>query len=137
MTFADSEESNFMKQQGFSIKKRIRSFGYALNGLKILVREEPNAKIHLFVTVCVVIAGIFFRLSVVEWIAVVFAIGFVIALEAINTSIENISDFISPEKHNWIKKIKDVSAAGVLVAAITAVIIGLIVFIPKIWELFC
>lgn len=125
-----------MKQQGFSVKKRIRSFGYALNGLKTLVREEPNAKIHLFVTVFVVIAGVVFQVSVIEWIAIVFAVGFVIALEAINTSIENISDFISPEKHNWIKKIKDVSAAGVLVAAITAVIVGFIVFIPKIWDLF-
>jgi diacylglycerol kinase len=121
-----------MKQQSFSIKKRIRSFGYALNGLKILVQEEHNARIHLFVTICVVVAGIALKISITEWIDVVFAIGFVIALEAINSSIENIADFVSPEKHNWIKKIKDISAAGVLIASIAAAVIGIIIFIPKI-----
>jgi diacylglycerol kinase (ATP) len=126
-----------MKQQNFSIKKRIRSFGYALNGLKILVREEHNARIHLFATICVVVAGIALKISETEWIAVVFAIGLVIALEAINSSIENIADFVSPEKHNWIKKIKDLSAAGVLIGSIAAAVVGFIIFIPKILSLFC
>ncbi|MFA7044156.1 MAG: diacylglycerol kinase family protein, partial [Bacteroidales bacterium] len=73
----------------------------------------------------------------IEWVAVVFAIGLVLSLEAINTSMENLADFVSPEKHVWIKKIKDLSAAGVLMGAISAVIIGLIVFLPKIIALFC
>jgi len=126
-----------MKQQGFSIKKRIRSFGYAINGLKILVKEEHNARIHLFVTLCVVLAGALLRISAIEWVAVVFAIGLVIALEAVNSSIENLADFVSPEKHHWIKKIKDLAAAAVLVGAIASVIVGLIVFVPKILNLFC
>jgi len=126
-----------MKQQRFSIKRRIRSFGYALNGLRILIREEHNASIHLFVSVCVVIAGVVLNISAMEWIAVVFAIGLVFSLEAMNSSIENLADFVSAEKHNWIKKIKDLSAAGVLIGAIAAVVIGLIVFIPKILGLFC
>jgi len=126
-----------MKQQRFSIKRRIRSFGYALNGLRILIREEHNARIHLFVSVCVVIAGVVLNISAMEWIAVVFAIGLVFSLEAMNSSIENLADFVSAEKHNWIKKIKDLSAAGVLIGAIAAVVIGLIVFIPKILGLFC
>jgi len=125
-----------MKQKGFSIRKRIRSFGYAFNGLRILIREEENAKIHVLASICVLIAGFFLKISQIEWIAIFLAIGLVISLEAINTSIENLADFVSPEKHMWIKKIKDLSAAGVLIGAISAAIVGLIVFVPKLLELF-
>ncbi len=121
-----------MKNQKFSIRERLKSFGFAFNGLKILIREEHNARIHLFAVVCVTVAGVFLKISVSEWIAIVFAFGFVIAMEIINSVIENIADFVSPEKHEMIKKIKDLSAAAVLIAAITAFIIGLIIFVPKI-----
>ena len=121
-----------MEQQRFSIKRRIKSFEYAFSGLKILIREEHNARIHLFAALGVVVAGFIFNISISEWIAVIFAIGLVITIELINSSIENISDFISPEKHNSIKKIKDLAAAGVLMSAITALIIGMIIFTPKI-----
>jgi undecaprenol kinase/diacylglycerol kinase (ATP) len=118
------------------MKKHLNSFKYAFNGLKILLKEEANARIHLFATICVLIAGFFFEINRVEWITVVFAIGLVLTTETINTAIENISNFISPEKHEKIKRIKDLSAAAVLIAAITALTIGLIVFIPKIIEYF-
>ena len=121
-----------MKQQGFSINKRIKSFGFAFNGLKILIKEEHNSRIHVLAAIVVFIAGYFVQLSALEWIAIVFAIGMVIALEIFNSAIENICDFISPGQDDTIKKIKDLSAAGVLVGAITAAIIGLIVFVPKI-----
>ena len=121
-----------MKNQKFSIRERLKSFGFAFNGLKILVREEHNARIHLFAVVCVIIAGVFVKISVSDWIAVVFAFGFVIVMEIVNSAIEGIADFVSPEKHEMIKKIKDLSAAAVLIAAITAFIIGLIIFVPKI-----
>ena len=126
-----------MKQFSFTIRKRIRSFSYAIDGMKVLFREEPNARIHLFVTFCVIVAGGLLQISAIEWVAVFFAIGLVLSLEAMNTCIENLADFVSPEKHVWIKKIKDLSAAGVLMGAISAVIIGLIVFVPKIIALFC
>lgn len=125
-----------MKAQKFSILKRIKSFGYAFNGLRILIREEHNARIHVFATITVVLAGFYFDISMIEWIAISLSIGFVISLEIINSAIENIADFISPEKNDAIKKIKDLSAAGVLISALTALIIGLIVFIPKIFALF-
>lgn len=112
--------------------KRIKSFRFAFNGLRVLIKEEHNSRIHLFATVCVLIAGFIFKISTFEWIAIIFSIGFVFTLEIINSAIENISDFISPEKHDSIKKIKDLSAAGVLISAFTALIIGLIIFIPKI-----
>ncbi|MBK7053654.1 MAG: diacylglycerol kinase family protein [Leptospiraceae bacterium] len=120
-----------MKQEKFSIIKRLKSFIFALNGLKILILEEHNARIHLVAALCVIIAGIVLRIANVEWIAIIFAIGFVFALETINSAIENLADFISPEKNDQIKKIKDLSAAAVLISAITAIFIGLIVFIPK------
>jgi undecaprenol kinase/diacylglycerol kinase (ATP) len=125
-----------MKSQKFSISSRICSFGYALNGLKILFKEEPNARIQLLLATVVIIAGFVFKISLTEWIAIVFAIGFVLAMEAINSAIEGIADFVSPQKHGMIKKIKDLSAAGVFISAITALVIGLIVFLPKVLLLF-
>ena len=120
-----------MKQERFSCAKRLKSFKYAFNGLKILIREEHNVRIHVFITGCVLTAGLVLKISYSEWIAVVLCIGMVIALEMINSAIENIADFISPEKHEQIKKIKDLAAGAVLVGALTAVTVGLIVFLPK------
>ncbi|MBZ0242900.1 MAG: diacylglycerol kinase family protein [Bacteroidales bacterium] len=126
-----------MKQRKFSIRKRLKSFSFAFNGLRLLLKEEHNSWIHLSAAICVVIAGFVFNISAFEWIAIVFAIGLVITLELINSSIENIADFVSPDKHDKIKKVKDLAAAAVLISAVTALVVGLIVFIPKIldfWE---
>ncbi|HLP14546.1 MAG TPA: diacylglycerol kinase family protein [Flavobacteriales bacterium] len=124
-----------MKQERFSIGKRFKSFMFAFNGLKILFREEHNAILHLLAAIAVVISGFVFKISTHEWLAIAFAIGFVMALEIINTAIESIADFVSPAKHEKIKKIKDLSAAAVLVGSVTALVVGLIVFIPKITAL--
>jgi len=126
-----------MKQKNFSIKKRVQSFKYAFNGLRTLLCEEHNSWIHLFITVCVVAAGFVFNISSLEWIAVTLCIGIVFALELVNTAIENLANFVSKEYHELIKKVKDLAAAAVLIAAIAAAIIGLIIFIPKIMELRC
>jgi diacylglycerol kinase len=125
-----------MKEQKFSIMNRIRSFIPAFNGLKILIKEEHNSRIHLLAAILVLIASILFRISAIEWIVVIFAIGLVFVSEIINSAIENITDFISSEKNDIIKKIKDLSAAGVLISSFTSLIIGLIVFIPKVSKLF-
>ena len=117
----------------FSLRKRISSFRYAFNGLKILIKEEHNARIHLFAACCVMIAGVVLKVSASEWIILIFCIGWVFALELINSAIENTADFISPEKNETIKKIKDLAAGAVLVAAIASAIIGLIIFFPKIF----
>jgi len=122
-----------MKQQKFSIRKRLKSFRFAFNGLRILLKEEHNSWIHLLAAICVLIAGFIFDISAFEWIAIVFAIGLVIALELINSAIENMADFVSPDKQAKIKKVKDLAAAAVLVGAVTVLVIGLIVFIPKIF----
>ena len=117
----------------FSWAKRLAGFRYAFNGIKILIKEEHNARIHLFVACCVLIAGALLKISTREWIAVIFCIGGVIALELINSAIENMADFLTKEKNESIKKIKDLSAGAVLVAAIASAIIGLIIFLPKIF----
>lgn len=121
-----------MNNQNFSLFKRIQSFRYAFNGIYLLLKEEHNARIHVFASIIVLIAGYFLNLSEFEWIAILFAIGFVISMEIVNSSIENIADFISPERNESIKKIKDLGAAAVLISAIIAATIGLIIFIPKI-----
>jgi diacylglycerol kinase len=124
------------KQEKFSIAKRLKSFTYAFNGLKVLFREEHNSRIHLFATVLVIIAAVLLKLSVLEWAAVAFAIGLVFTGEIFNTAIEDLSDVVCPEHDERIKKVKDMAAAAVLVNAITAAAIGLLVFVPKIILLF-
>ncbi len=124
-----------MKEQKFSIMNRIRSFFPAFNGLKILIKEEHNSRIHLVATILALIASILFKISAIEWIAVIFAIGLVFVSEIINSAIENMTDFVSPGKNETIKKIKDLAAAGVLISSLTSLIIGLIVFLPKVIKL--
>ena len=121
-----------MRQPGFSIRKRIKSFGYAFNGLRLLIKEEHNAWIHVMATILAILLGFAFTISKTEWVALVFSIGFVFALELVNSAIENLADYSSPGTHELIKKVKDLSAAAVLIAAITALSIGLLIFIPKI-----
>lgn len=121
-----------MKKANFSIKKRIKSFVFAFNGLRILFSEEHNSRIHLLAAIVVIIAAILFKINTYEWIAISFSIGLVITVEIMNTVVENIADFLTTEKNEKIKKIKDLSAAAVLISAITALSIALIVFIPKI-----
>ncbi len=120
-----------MNRENFSIKKRLESFKYAFNGLKILILEEHNARIHILATILVIISGFLFEISTLEWLAIIFAIGFVVACEIINSAIENLADFISPNKNEIIKKVKDLSAAAVLISALTAIVVGIIVFLPK------
>ncbi|WP_340113630.1 diacylglycerol kinase family protein [Maribellus mangrovi] len=123
-------------QQKFSLSRRAKSFIHSFHGIKLLIKEEHNARIHLLAIVLVIIAGIFLNISRFEWIAVVLAMGLVLTAEILNTSIENLADFISPERNNRIKKVKDLAAAGVFVAALAAFITGLIIFAPKFIRLF-
>ena len=120
-----------MKNQKFSLLARLKSFKYAFNGLKVLIIEEHNSRVHAIAAIGVIAGGFYFKISGMEWLAVILSIGFVISMEIVNSAIENICDFISPEKHGLIKKIKDLAAAAVLVSAFTAIVIAAIIFIPK------
>lgn len=117
------------------LKKRVDSFKWAFNGLKIVFCEEANARIHLLATIVVIALGLFLGIDRYEWITVLIAIAMVIAAEIFNTAIEHLSDFVSPEKRAAIKKVKDLAAAGVLVTAIVAVVVGVIIFMPRLLTL--
>ena len=130
------KEEEKKKHKPHLIEARINSFGYALNGLKILIKNEYNSRIHLIIGFLVIIAGIFFRISTTEWMLLLFTIGMVFISEIFNTVIEYLIDYISPSYHNGIKKIKDLSAAGVLITATMAVALGLIIFLPKVLKIF-
>lgn len=107
------------------------SFSHAIDGLVILVAEEPNYLIHLLATVLVLGLGLLIKLSATEWSLLILAIVGVLVTETLNTSIENIMDFVTTKKRAEIKKIKDLAAAAVLIATIGAVVIGLIILLPK------
>ncbi len=121
-----------MNNKRFSIRDRLGSFRFAFNGLKPLFTTEHNSRIHALIAFCAIIAGLLLRISRQEWIAIVIVIGFVIAMEAVNSAIEKLADYVTPEEHEQIKKVKDLAAAGVLISSLTALIVGLIIFIPAI-----
>ena len=112
-------------------KKKSIGFTYAVNGLKEVFNSEWNFRLHLLSMILVIIAGVFFDISVGEWVAVVIVVGLVITAEILNTAIEEIINYVKPEIHPAAKKIKDLAAAGVFVASITALVVGLIIFLPK------
>ena len=115
-----------------TLKSRLKSFSYAFSGFKIFIKNEPNARIHFLICIGVITLGFILHINSMEWILILICIGLVISTEAINTAIEYIADFISPQRHEQIKKIKDISAFAVLFNTCIAVIIGLLIFIPKI-----
>lgn len=124
-----------MTKKPFSVRARLKSFTYAFQGWKVLVGEEHNARIHLVAAILAVLAGFILKISALEWTIIVFAIGLVFAAEIFNTAIEYLCNFVSPQYHELIKKIKDLSALAVLFIAAAALISGLIIFLPKILDL--
>ena len=120
-----------MQPDKFSLRARAKSFLYASNGLKALFKTEHNARIHISITLVVIILSLIKTVNKSEIISLVIVTGFVFVAEIFNTAIEKTIDFISKEKNSQIKIIKDLAAAAVLIAAATAVITGCIIFIPK------
>jgi diacylglycerol kinase (ATP) len=121
-----------MQSQKFSIRSRIKSFSYAISGIRRFAWQEHNARIHTVATLIVVIAALALGVSRMEAVALTLVIGGVWITEMLNTCLERMADLISPQQHPMIKYIKDLAAGAVLVAAITAVIVGLFIFIPRI-----
>lgn len=115
------------------IKKRIRSFGYAIHGIKAVFGKEANLNIHFIIAALVVICGFVFSISITEWMICLVCFGLVISLEMMNSAIENIVDLVSPEKHKLAGKAKDIAAGAVLIAAVCSAIAGLLIFVPKGW----
>ncbi len=110
----------------------LNSFGYAINGIKEAIKNEPNIRVHLIIGLIAVIVAYFLKFNRTEWIILVFTISFVLNLELINTALEAIVDIVSPQIQRKAKIAKDVAAAAVLISAILAIIVGLFLFLPKI-----
>ena len=114
-------------------KNILYSFKYALEGLGKAIKTERNIKIHICAMILVIISGIILKISKIEWIICIILFGLVISAELFNTAIETAVDIAMPEKDSRAKKAKDVSASAVLVLAIASAIIGLMIFIPKLY----
>lgn len=125
-----------MDNKGFTFRKRMAGFKYAFRGIAYLFRNEHNAWLHGLAVVCVTVAGFLLDISATEWVAIVLVCGCVLAAEALNTAIERLADVVSPGYNEAIKRVKDLSAGGVLLVAVAAAIMGLIIFLPKIIRLF-
>ncbi len=110
---------------------RLDSFRYAFAGIAELFRTQPNARIHLGITVATVTAGLFLELSRTEWVMVILSVSSVMAAEAFNTALEKLTDLISPHHHPLAGSAKDLAAGAVLITAIGAASVGLLVFLPK------
>lgn len=117
-------------------KKLINSFKFAFKGIGSSIRSERNMKIHFTMMILVVLAGIILNISMWEWITCFILFGLVISLEMVNTAIEIVVDLVSPTFNDRAGRAKDISAGAVLVNAIVAFIIGLLIFLPKVLDLF-
>ncbi len=121
-------------KKALSVKRLSKSFSYAAHGFIKSFREEANMKLHILITLVVILSGFLFNVSKMEWIVLIFCIGLVIGAELLNTAIENLVDLVTKEKSNQAALVKDVSASFVLILSIMSAIIGLIIFIPKFLE---
>lgn len=117
-------------------KKRKIGFNYAWNGIKEIAKTERNFRIHLFATILTASAGFVFKLTMTEWAIIVLTIGLVLMAEVTNTAIEKLIDYLKPEIHPTAKIIKDIAAGAVFITAIIAAIIGLLIFLPKLYIFF-
>lgn len=115
-------------------KKRILSFKYAFQGIYHLFKTQPNAWIHLSAAIGVISAGFYFKVTHTEWIILIACIAAVFTLEMINTCIEWLVDSVYKERHPLAGKIKDVSAAAVLVVSMASAAVGLIIFYPYVFK---
>ena len=118
------------KERNFFIN-RIKSVKYAAKGFWILITSENSIIAQIIIAGLVTILGFIMNLSATEWMFQIFSIGLVLVAESLNTAIEKMADFIHPNYHKQIGRIKDISAGAAFFAAIIAVIIGLIIYLPK------
>ncbi len=116
-------------------KKRIQSFGFAINGILIFFRAETHPKIHALAVVVITALGAWLSLSPLEWCLIILCIAIVLVAEALNAAIEHTIDLISPDHHPLAGKAKDIAAGAVLMAVILCGIVWSIIFLPKLYAL--
>lgn len=121
-----------MSGEGF-LQARIRSIRIALDGIRQVLQTQHNARIHAVITLVVLLAAGLMGLTRLEWIFLLVVIGLVWVAEIFNTAVEELVDLISPQQNPSAKVIKDLSAGAVLVSAILSVLVGVLIFGPRIW----
>ena len=121
-----------MPKEPFIIN-RIKSVGYAFKGLFILLRTESSIKIQFVIGLLMTIAGFYYDISNTEWALQFICIGMVMGIEGVNTSIEKLADFVQPKFDQKIGLIKDISAGAVMAVSIISVIVGCIIYLPKVF----
>lgn len=119
-----------------TFREQRKSFGYAIHGILWFFRNTLNSRIHLGAALSVILLGLLCDLSGIEWVAISVGIGLVFITELINSAIEELCDFITNERHDAIGRVKDMAAGAVLTASLLAVVIGMIVFLPKLLGFF-
>ncbi len=119
-----------MKDNRF-VKGRMKSMVYAVQGAIKLITTEHSVMVQFSVGILITVAGFYFKISAVEWMLQILAIGLVLSIEGLNTAVEKIADFIHPQYHEKIGFIKDIAAGAVFFAAMAALAIGIIIYYPK------
>jgi diacylglycerol kinase (ATP) len=110
---------------------RLKSVTYAFNGAVKLITTEHSIMVQFTIAIVMTFVGFFVNITASEWLFQTLAIGLVMSVEGLNTAVEKIADFIHPNYHERIGFIKDIAAGAVFFAAITAIVIGLIIYVPK------
>ena len=123
------------RKKKYSIIRLIKSFGYAIRGIVDTYQTEQNMLIHTIISIIVILMSIYFKISKIEICIIVLTIALVVSLELVNTAIENVVDMSMPNIHPLAKIAKDTASGAVLVAALASIIIGLIIFLPKVLAL--
>lgn len=113
-----------------------KSFSYAFKGLFKTFQEEQNLRIQTIASLIVIIFGVYFKINRLEWVVLVLAISLVLITETINSAVERITDVLKPRINSYIKEIKDIMAAAVLLSSIAALVVGLFIYLPYVYKLF-
>lgn len=121
-------------QDGF-VKGRLKSLRFAFRGMLILVRSEHSVMVQLAIGILVSILGFLLHISPTEWMLQTICIGMVLSAEGLNTAVEKLCDFVNPGPDPKIGRIKDIAAGGVGFAALVAIVVGLIIYAPKVANL--
>jgi diacylglycerol kinase (ATP) len=120
------------KKESFLVN-RLKSIGFAFKGAFLLLKTEASIKVQFSIAILITTAGFYFHISNYEWLIQILAIGLVMSIEGLNTAIEEIANFIHPEHHHKIGLIKDIAAGAVFIASVFAIIVGAIIYLPKIF----
>ncbi|NCT17335.1 MAG: diacylglycerol kinase [Flavobacteriaceae bacterium CG_4_8_14_3_um_filter_34_10] len=122
-------------QKNFFVN-RIVAFKYAIRGAWLLLKKEASIQVHFAIAILITLAGLYFAITPTEWMLQCLAIGLVLSIEGVNTAIEEIANFVHPKFHNKIGFIKDIAAGAVFFAAFIALIIGVLIYTPYLYQLF-